>query len=267
MPMNHEPSSDSESPDGPVRFKDSMQGDAAFPETRDVLPLPPVDDIDARRQRLGQIMERYRIPLRAYLMYRRRCSRGQAADLVQGFFADRIWEKQILDQYDAQRGSRLRSFLLSSLMNYVIDHERRERKRRGQVAIDECPPPAVESPPVLDAERAWGRSVLTNALAGMKAECEEKQRLQTWELFDVRVIRPALESTEAPSYDELLTRFNFSSPSQAYNELATAKRMFERHLNAAMKKEDGTPADDETLSEQIENLLALFRGPAPDRGE
>lgn len=241
-------------------FKDSMHGDKAFPETREVLPLPLANEIEARRQRLGEIMERYRVPLRAYLMYRRNCTRSHAAELVQGFFVDRIWEKQILDQYDAQRGSRLRSFLISSLMNYVIDHERRERKRRGHANVDDVEPMATAEPPFLDAEREWGRAVLASAFTGMKDECEQKKRSQTWELFEMRVVRPALQSVEPPTYEEVLIRFQFTSPSQAYNELATAKRMFERHLRAAMTKGDeSSEADDQSLAEQVENLLALFR--------
>ncbi len=247
-------------PDAGNGPRDSMEGDHRFPSTEDILPLPPAAEVERRNARLAELMEKYRLPLRAHLMYRRRFSRDAAADLVQGFFADRIWQKQIVDQFDAQRGTRFRSFLLSSLMNYVIDHERRERKRRGHVNVDDQEPVAATDQPVLDAERAWGRTVLSEAFAGMKNECEQKKRTQTWELFEMRVVRPALDAVEPPSYDDLLLRFQFTSPSQAYNELATAKRMFERHLKTAMTKGDESPeADDQSLGEQVENLLALFR--------
>src|SRR5689334_914397 len=71
-------------------------------------------------------------PLYAYLR-RRGYSVEDAQDLTQGYFS-RLLEKGYLDHADAARG-RFRSFLLTSLKNYVANEWHREhaQKRGGHM--------------------------------------------------------------------------------------------------------------------------------------
>jgi RNA polymerase sigma factor, sigma-70 family len=80
-------------------------------------------------QALSVFCEAYWPPLYAFLR-RRGYSSADAQDLVQGFFAYLLAEKT-LSRADQERG-RLRTFLLTSLRNFVMDqHDRSRRIKRG----------------------------------------------------------------------------------------------------------------------------------------
>src|SRR5438477_6642253 len=72
-----------------------------------------------RRDALGVLLHRYMPALRAHLVLAKRMSADHAEDLLQGFVADKIIEKNLLAQAEQARG-RFRSFLLAALNHYVI---------------------------------------------------------------------------------------------------------------------------------------------------
>jgi RNA polymerase sigma-70 factor (ECF subfamily) len=90
-------------------------------------------------QALGTFCEAYWPPLYAFVR-RRGYSPPDAQDLVQGFFAY-VLRKKTLSRADREKG-RLRTFLLTSLQNFLMDERDRSRtKKRGGghqiVSIDE----------------------------------------------------------------------------------------------------------------------------------
>ena len=90
-------------------------------------------------QALDTFCEAYWPPLYAFLR-RRGYSQPDAQDLVQGFFAY-VLAKKTLSRADREKG-RLRTFLLTSLQNFLMDErDRSQRMKRGGrhqiVSIDE----------------------------------------------------------------------------------------------------------------------------------
>jgi RNA polymerase sigma factor (sigma-70 family) len=120
----------------------------------------------------------YWTPLYAYLR-RRGYSVEDAQDLTQGYFS-RLLEKGYLDHADAARG-RFRSFLLTSLKNYVANEWHREhtQKRGGQsqvIALDDVKraeqinAASSNLTPERLYERNWALAVLHRATASLAAE-------------------------------------------------------------------------------------------------
>jgi RNA polymerase sigma-70 factor (ECF subfamily) len=117
----------------------------------------------------------YWTPLYAYLR-RRGYSVEDAQDLTQGYFS-RLLEKGYLDHADAARG-RFRSFLLTSLKNYVANEWHREhaQKRGGHMlelagdAEKAYASAATDLTPERLYERNWALAVLHRATATLAAE-------------------------------------------------------------------------------------------------
>ena len=83
---------------------------------------------------LSELCQQYWYPLYAFVR-RRGFDRAQAEDLTQSFFAD-LLEKNRLQHAEPSRGS-FRSFLLTSLSNFIANHWRAEsaQKRGGDQTI------------------------------------------------------------------------------------------------------------------------------------
>ena len=216
---------------------------------------------DLRREALNTLLERYWTPLNTRLVVWKRIAPEEAEDLVQGFIQEKVLQRNLLAVADGQRG-RFRNLLATALDNYVATQwERRSAKKRSAdhgVALDDQAwqnqPGAVESPDEA-FDTAWARAVLTQALEGMKADCQASRREDLWGLFEARVLRPILEDCEPPGYDELVRQFGYASPSQATNALVTAKRMFARHLRAIVAQ---YALDDNDIEAELSELLTIL---------
>jgi RNA polymerase sigma-70 factor (ECF subfamily) len=107
-----------------------QEGGASFQTTHWTVVLRAgADSAESARQALSAFCESYWPPLYAFLRHRGYSS-ADAQDLVQGFFAH-LLEQNTLSRADQQKG-RLRTFLLASLQNFVMDeHGRAHATKRG----------------------------------------------------------------------------------------------------------------------------------------
>ena len=188
---------------------------------------------------LESLLRKYLEPLVCHLIAKFRLHRDQAEDLLQAFILDRVLASELIAHADCTRG-RFRTFLLGSLDHFVCNEFRRQQTKRrspknGFVSLDELK--EFEGSRAAgefsdDFDTAWARTIMTEALKRMQAECLDKGRQDFWDLFDCRVLKPLLDNAQPLRYDELVRRFGFESPAQAYNALATSKRMFMRVLRS-----------------------------------
>jgi RNA polymerase sigma-70 factor (ECF subfamily) len=123
-----------------------QEGGASFQTTHWTLVLHAQQDesTESSQQALATFCETYWPPLYAFLR-RRGYSPADAQDLVQGFFAY-LLGKRALSRADQEKG-RLRTFLLTSLQNFVRDERDRSQtiKRGGGqqiLSFDEHQPEA-----------------------------------------------------------------------------------------------------------------------------
>lgn len=223
-----------------------------------------VDESDVRLHALNELLMAYRPALVRYAVLRR--PPDQAEDLVQGFIAKKVIERQLLKKTDRTRG-RFRSFLLKCFSNYIRGEARRDQaQKRGAGAAN-----AVDLDEHVDAlpaandharefDRLWARQILDKTLISMRRECDAKGRSSLWGVFECRLLNPMLSGAEPPPYEDLVAHFGFQSPIQGANLLITAKRMFQRVLRETVRQ---TVADENDVESEIADLKKiLFSGDA-----
>jgi RNA polymerase sigma-70 factor (ECF subfamily) len=90
------------------------------------------DPSAAQRDALGNLLRRYLAAFRSFVTTRYRLPRDRADDLVQGFIASRLLEKNLIAKAEANRG-KFRNFLMTALERYAVDQfrEAAAQKRQG----------------------------------------------------------------------------------------------------------------------------------------
>ena len=169
---------------GSVRSTDSAQKRGRWLSTTQWTLVLEAGDKQSPNSRhaLEILCERYWHPVYSYIRYRG-YNRGDTEDLTQGFFTQ-LLEKNYLKVADRERG-RFRSFLLTSLKNYLADQRNRARaqKRGGeepqlQLDFDRAEThylePAQETTPETLFERRWAVTVLGEVLDQLRNEASRK---------------------------------------------------------------------------------------------
>jgi RNA polymerase sigma-70 factor (ECF subfamily) len=229
-----------------------------WPVTENAVEFPGTVWLDVTDRK--KVIQRYLYPLKVYLgglLSRFPDSRNDAEDYLQDFISEKILKPGWLEKADPGKG-KFRDFLKSSLRNSVIGEvRRREAEKRGgknnSVSLDELEQEVAGPEPYSDSfDLAWLQTVLAETLERMEKGCEISENGHLWKIFQARMLQPILEGTKAPAYEELVERFGFKSPAQATNALATAKRMFARHLRDVV-------AQYETGDQAIKAELDAFR--------
>ncbi|PYJ05197.1 MAG: RNA polymerase subunit sigma-24 [Verrucomicrobia bacterium] len=158
-----------------------QEGGASFQTTHwtVVLRAREEDSAESARQALSGFCEAYWPPLYSFLRHRGHPS-ADAQDLVQGFFAH-LLEQHTLTRADRQKG-RLRTFLLTSLQNFLFNEYDRVRalKRGGGrqiVSIEEHLPEAeaamLATSHLSDAgcyDLVWASNIVTRAWQRLQNE-------------------------------------------------------------------------------------------------
>ncbi|MCB1128352.1 MAG: sigma-70 family RNA polymerase sigma factor, partial [Verrucomicrobiae bacterium] len=134
---------------------------------------------------MEELCRAYWYPLYAYAR-RRGCSREDAEDLTQGFFA-RFLERNYLEGLSSDRG-RFRAFLLAAFNHFLANEWKREhRQKRGggekPLSLDwngaatryELAPSDRLSPDRL-YDRAWVITLLERVLKHLESECADDGR-------------------------------------------------------------------------------------------
>ena len=211
---------------------------------------------------LDQLVTAYRPALVRHLVTNMRLPPDRAEDLVQAFLADRLLDRNVLQEAAREKG-RLRSFLLRVFGNFVIGQLRRQQahKRRPEsldaVALDNLPELRSGDASLAEAfDTAWARQVLARTLDRMRDECQAKDRRVIWGVFEARVLGPLIDEVPPMPYEQLVERFGLRSPSEASNLLNTAKRMFARLLHAVVRETVAADRDVEAEIRELKRVLA-----------
>ena len=109
----------------------------------------------------------------------------------------------------------------------------------------------------------WIGAIVSATLVRVERDCRtpgkgQPKRAQIWEVFHLRVVQAELESAAPVGYEELVSRFGLVSPAEAHNMLATAKRMFARHLNGVIAEYEGEGQAARFELEEIKRSLACL---------
>ncbi|HET6246319.1 MAG TPA: hypothetical protein VFE47_01370 [Tepidisphaeraceae bacterium] len=216
-------------------------------------------NIDAQRQALVQILNRYIPALRLHLVARKRMDEHRSDDVLQGFLASKIIEQGIIERAEKEKG-KFRTFLLTALDRYLVSEVRRDKAaKRGADATSSIGEDADIAQsfgqPDDQFDVAWARQLLAEAIRRTKDEATGSGRADVWGVFDTRVLDPMLHDAQPLAYEELVARFGLTSPSQASNLLVTGKRMFARNLRALVAEYAKEDAD---IDQEIADLTEIL---------
>ena len=231
-----------------------------FPVTQWSLVVAAGQDDDARSYvALTCLCQTYWYPLYAFVRRQGR-SREEAQDLTQGFFAHLI-EKRALGTVDRTAG-KFRSFLLTSLRNFVANEwERARAQKRGGgqsvISLDaayaeirfDLEPADHASPEVL-FERNWALALMEQALARLRAEQSEAGKTAQF-----AALQPCLmNEADAPRYAKLAAEL---ATTEAAVKMAVSRlrRRYRDLLREEIAQTVNSPAE---VEEEIRHLFAAL---------
>jgi DNA-directed RNA polymerase specialized sigma24 family protein len=205
----------------------------------------------SHEQALEQLLHSYRPVLVLHLTRRHRMQPALAEDLLQEFIVKKILQYNLPARANRERG-RFRTLLLTSLDNFTRNQW---TGRRQIVSLAEDHEICNNDPAPGDSfDVPWARQVLQESLRRMQAECRQNGRLDMWDIFEARIVAPALEGAPPIEYEQLIIRHKLQSPMQASNLLVSAKRGFERTLRVVISEY----ADEDEIETEIADLRHIL---------
>jgi DNA-directed RNA polymerase specialized sigma24 family protein len=212
----------------------------------------------ARREALATLLARYQPALMSYLMRVWRLSEDSAQDLLQGFIADQILERELLKHAQVGHG-RFRALLVSCLRNFAVNNYRAQSVRRT-ASLPVGWEDATEETPSRILEALWARELVGNVLHAMKQECTRRRHFGVWAVFEARLLSQGYEHVTAKSYEQLAREYHLSSPHDAANLLVTGKRMFLRLLRTAVAEYEHEPQQVDAEIADLRRVLTESSG-------
>ncbi|MEO5800418.1 MAG: sigma factor [Gemmatimonadales bacterium] len=211
-------------------------------------------DPDQRRHAAELLVRAYRAPILATLAWRWKLQPDDAEDLTQAFFATAL-EKAWFERFDPARG-RFRTFVRVAADRFAANAAQSagRLKRGGEsvpISLDDLHDLLPSGDDEMDQHfRAeWVRSVFQLALAALRSEAEERERLTHLRLFEAYDIADEAR----PTYAALGSRFGLNE-SAVINHLAWARRRFRSHVLDVLRQLAGSDAE---YREDVRDLLGI----------
>ena len=222
-------------------------------------------DTQQRQGALAGIAEQYWAPVYGHI-FRKVGDGDRARDLTQGFFADVIMGRGLVQQARKKKG-RFRSLLLSAANNYLRDQHRRRsstlRAPKGQLVSLEGAEltPAISASADEDPEqqfcRLWAVGLLNEVLATVEANCRAAGQSLHWQVFCRRVLDPVTEGRPAASYADICAELGIANQTRANTMNVTVRRKFEAALRRRVRRDVDCDAE---VDQEIRELIAILSG-------
>jgi RNA polymerase sigma-70 factor (ECF subfamily) len=227
-----------------------------FPTTQwNIVETLKVEDAEARRAALGEIIALYGAPLLAFALRHSHGTRTaeDCEDLVNDFFL-RCVEGGILARADRARG-RFRSFLATSFKYYITNEQRSHQTQKrapsggfvSLAALTQDLGPALEprttETPEDAFQRVLRRSLFEQVLRQFALACRAAGREAAFHVFFLRDVKPVREGTPVPTYAALAEACHLPSENAA-NKLSLAAREEFRALLLAATSRDCASAEE-----------------------
>ncbi len=155
----------------------------AFPSTMQEWIVARLEaGADGRADVASHIMDVYSGALQVYWLGSSfRTPDEEAADVIAGFFADRLSRENWIRAWPSS-GLRLRRWLMNGLLMYL--HEQiRSANRTARVPNPTYVPNNCESDAVVAYERAWAKQLVANACLEASRRCDAAGLREHWDVF------------------------------------------------------------------------------------
>lgn len=207
---------------------------------------------------LAWLCEQYWYPLYAFARHRGHRP-PEAEDLVQGFF-ERVLERKIFSELDAERG-RFRAFLLACFHHFIVSEWAKSQtiKRGGGVAPVPLDDATAEERyqrdftdagnPERDYDRAWALTLLERVFRRLRLECEAEGKGGRF-----AVIQPFLQTERGNNYEEAAAKLDVTP-----NTLRVIVfRMRQRFRDMVIEEISQTVADPAEVAAELRHLFAAL---------
>ena len=232
-----------------------------FATTRWTMVVAAGDKTPQAEQALAQLCQTYWVPLYTYLR-KKGHQPAEAEDIVQAFLA-RLIEKAALAAADPNRG-RFRSFLISSLQNFVANLRDKElaEKRGGNLkkfSLDFNTAekayhrePWTNLTPEKIFDRQWAIDLLNLVLSGLQVEYTKLGKARLFER-----LRPALTGdAQGTGYAEIASDLHIS-PDAVKMAVSRLRKRYRDLLRQAIAD---TVASPEEVDDELRHLFAALSG-------
>jgi hypothetical protein len=202
---------------------------------------------------LNKLLVIYLPVIRSYLIHVRRLDAQKCDDVIQGFIERCLLRGSLLTRADRQKG-RFRNLLVTALNRYLVDQSR-TTKIAAIKSLDNAEVANVRAPEAPDPfDTLWARQVVRLALDRAKEECITAGQGNYWSLFELRVLRPALDGVEPETYHRCVQPLGFTSVAAACNALVTVQRRLHRALREAIRVYESQSA----VEDEIRDLRRIL---------
>lgn len=213
------------------------------------------------QEALGKLCRIYWLPLYTYVR-RKGHSPEEAQDLTQAFFAAFL-EKNLLSRARRERG-RFRSFLLTSLQNFLAHQWEKERaeKRGGACQLVSWDHATAESsyqlqslselPPDKAYDKRWALTLFQRALTGLQQEFELSGKGRLFEHLKKFLTEPANEK----GYTQVAARLGMSPSAVSVG----VHRLRKRYGELVREELAHTVTSAAEMDEELRYLISLMSG-------
>ena len=237
-----------------------QNGAVAFATTHWTVVMQAQGDSRAAQEALEKLCRIYWRPIYSFLR-RQGIAREEAEDITQGFFA-LLLERRDLSAVRKEKG-RLRSYLLASVKNFLVDERRRAmaiKRGKGErpIPLEELSAdeqremePADPVTPEMIYERRWASTVLERALSRLH---DEYAGTRNAALFD-SLTQLLPDEPGAPSRADIAAQFGMTE-----NAVTQAFHRFRQRYQSLLREEIAhtvaTPGD---VEDELRHLIAVVR--------
>ena len=157
-----------------------------FPPTQWSLVADAAQCRDGDTDALGKLLSQYLPALKAHLVLKKGIAAEYAEDVLQGFVADKVIQRNILAATSRRKG-KFRTFILTALDRYAWNRLRDEnaKKRRPSELLsldadgtEELIVPAEHTSDPFD--EIWAKDVIAEVLRRMEKECSSSGKKEVW---------------------------------------------------------------------------------------
>jgi RNA polymerase sigma-70 factor (ECF subfamily) len=235
-------------------------GGAAFRTTHWSIVLEAQGESPAAQDALGKLCRTYWRPIHGFVR-RQGAGAEDAEDLTQGFFA-LLLERKDLNAVRKEKG-RLRSYLLTSVKNFLADEGRRAlavKRGKGQRLI---PLDDIREGEFIDVERSdrltadqiyerrWAFTVLEQVMARLRDEYRSAGNVR---FFD-QMKKMLMDEPDRPSQAQIATEFDMTE-----NAVKQAFHRFRQRYQALLREEIAhTVATASDIEDELRYLISVVR--------